>query len=101
MPFGMSMPASFLKEQRKNEMEADYLGLQYVYEAGYDPRAYVALLSRLAPQAAASGGQQDALRTTPPTSERIAQAEKEIGAILPNARQPRCSPEFVLMKFRL
>jgi predicted Zn-dependent protease len=95
------VPLIYLKSQRRDELEADYLGLQYVYTAGYDPREYVALLARLAPKDAASQRQPDVLQGTPPASERIAQADEEIQKILPNAPPPRSSPEFVLMKSRL
>jgi beta-barrel assembly-enhancing protease len=92
---------AFLRFQRQDELEADYLGLQYVYKAGYSPGAYAALLARLAPKDAASQSSPDAFRCTPPVSERIAQANKEIGKILPNPPPPKSSPEFVLMKSRL
>jgi predicted Zn-dependent protease len=96
----MGMPVAFLMHQRQNELEADYLGLQYVYKAGYAPSAYVGLLRDLKVSDTSSQGQPDSLRGTPLISERIAQAEKEIGEILPNAPQPKSSPEFVLMKSR-
>lgn len=82
-------------------MEADYVGLQYMYKAAYDPRAYVALLERLGPKDAASQSLFDAFRAAPPLPERIAQTEKEIRKKLPNAPQPRSSPEFVRMKSHL
>jgi predicted Zn-dependent protease len=95
------VPEAFLKVQRQNELEADYLGLQYVYEAGYDPSAYVTWLARIAPQIALSQIQHDSLRATPAVPVRIAQAEEEIRKILPNAPKPRTSPEFALMKSHL
>jgi predicted Zn-dependent protease len=96
----MGMPVAFLIHQRQNELEADFLGLQYVYKAGYAPSAYVGLLRDLKVSDTAPPSQPDSLRGTPLISERFAQAGKEIGEILPNAPQPKCSPEFVLMKSR-
>jgi predicted Zn-dependent protease len=101
IPFTMNAPIAFLKEQRKDEMEADYLGLQYVYKAGYDPGAYAALLARLTSNAAPTRSQGDLLQIAPPIADRIAQANREISEILPRASHSRCSPEFVSMKSRL
>jgi predicted Zn-dependent protease len=93
---------SVLRFSREAELEADYLGLQYVYKAGYDPNAYVALLRKLPPQDAASQGLPDVFRATPPTPQRISKAEEEIRKILPCASlQPKSSADFVLMKSRL
>jgi predicted Zn-dependent protease len=95
------MPLAYLKSQRRDELEADYLGLQYMYKAGYDPGAYVALLARLASKGAPPQSQHDPFRVMPTFSERVAQANNEIQRILPNAPQPRPSLGFVLMKSRL
>jgi predicted Zn-dependent protease len=95
------VPLMFLKVMRNDELEADYLGLQYVYKAGYDPSEYIVLLQKLAPIDADSQGHPDAFRAVPPLSERIGQAKEEIRKILPNARQSQASPEFVQMKSRL
>jgi len=90
----------FGKFQRKDELEADFLGLQYVYKSGCDPRAYLALLRRATPSGAATK-QADAMSGIPPLAQRNAQAEKEINLILPNAPAPRSSPEFIQMKASL
>lgn len=95
-------PPMYLKFLRQDELEADYLGLQYVYKAGYDPNAYIAFLRKLLPKDAISQGLPDAFRATPPVSQRIENAEDEIRKILRNAAlQPKVSPEFALVKSRL
>ena len=37
----------FLQFSRSDEAEADYFGLQYIYEAGYDPTAIVSFFEKL------------------------------------------------------
>jgi predicted Zn-dependent protease len=100
LSFGV--PMAFLKFSRQAELEADYLGLQYMYKAGYDPRVYVALLRKFASKDTAYQNPKDPFQERPPFSQRIAQAEQEISKILPNPPSPaKPSPEFVLVKSRL
>src|SRR5579859_3194714 len=42
-----AIPLTFLKFSRADEAEADYLGLQYMYKAGYDPNAFVAFFEKV------------------------------------------------------
>jgi predicted Zn-dependent protease len=96
------MPSAFLKDRRQYELEADYLGLRYMYEAGYNPSVYVAQLRKIPPEDAVSQRAPGILQEMPPVSERIAKAEEEIRKILPNAAPPtKLSPEFLLMRSRL
>src|SRR6202044_2335967 len=43
-----AIPMAFLQFTRTDEAEADYLGLQYMYKAGYDPNAFVAFFEKVA-----------------------------------------------------
>jgi predicted Zn-dependent protease len=44
---GLAIPLSFLKFTRSQEAEADYLGAQYMYKAGYDPSAMLSFFEKL------------------------------------------------------
>ncbi len=41
------IPLSYLKFSRDAEREADFLGLQYMYKAGYDPNSYVSFFEKI------------------------------------------------------
>src|SRR6202140_2095112 len=43
----LAIPLTFLKFSRDAEREADFLGIQYMYKAGYDPNAYVTFFERI------------------------------------------------------
>src|SRR5262249_39229400 len=43
----MAIPMSFLKFTRGFETEADFLGVEYLYKAGYDPQAFTAFFERV------------------------------------------------------
>jgi predicted Zn-dependent protease len=83
---GMSfaIPLTFLKFSRDAEREADFLGIQYMYKAGYDPNSYVTFFERIqADEKRRPGTIPKMFSTHPPTPERISDAQKEIARILP------------------
>jgi hypothetical protein len=85
---GLIVPLSFLKFSRNDEAEADYLGLQYMYKAGYDPSAFVSMFEKLqAKESARANGVSPMFATHPATTERIAQTKKNIETILPDRDQ--------------
>src|SRR5690242_11496273 len=43
----LAIPMTFLSFSRKDESEADYLGLQYMYSAGYDPNGAISIFEKL------------------------------------------------------
>ena len=43
----VGIPAAFLHFTRKDESEADYLGVQYLYAAGYDPNGAISIFEKL------------------------------------------------------
>jgi hypothetical protein len=79
-----AIPISFLKFSRNDEREADYLGLQYMYKAGYDPNSYITFFERiLSDEKRSPGSISKFFSDHPPTGERIENSEKEIAQILP------------------
>ncbi|MGB8325554.1 MAG: M48 family metallopeptidase, partial [Candidatus Acidiferrum sp.] len=80
----LAIPLSYLKFSRDDEREADYLGIQYMYKAGYDPNSYVTFFERIqADEKRRPGSIPRLFSTHPPTPERIELAQKEIARVLP------------------
>ncbi len=81
---GIGLPLTFLSFSRGFEAEADYLGLQYMYKAGYDPNAFVAFFEKLEAQEKKKPGTlAKAFATHPQTPDRIQKSQSEIAHILP------------------
>jgi predicted Zn-dependent protease len=80
----IALPLTFLKFSRSAEAEADYLGLQYMYKAGYDPNSFVTFFEKIeAEERKTPGTIPKIFDSHPPTPERIQAAQKEIATILP------------------
>src|SRR5262245_62134291 len=85
---GFLIPMQFLQFSRKDEAEADYLGLQYLYKTGYDPGAAVSFFEKLqAKESAKPGTISKMFSTHPPTGDRIEMSKKNIELILPDKDQ--------------
>jgi len=99
----LAIPVTYLKFSRDAEREADFLGLQYMYKAGYDPNSYVTFFERIqADEKRRPGTIPKVFSTHPPTPERIENTQKEIARILP-AKQEYIvtTSEFDTVKARL
>src|SRR5579862_9442241 len=98
-----AIPLSFLQFSREHEFEADYLGLQYMYKAGYDPNAFVTFFEKIEAEEKRQPGTIPKLFSThPPTPERVKAIQNEIGSILPNRDQYIVTTsEFDTVKARL
>jgi predicted Zn-dependent protease len=80
---GLAVPLGFLKFSRAFEAEADLLGMQYMYKAGYDPTAFVDFLEKMAALEKKKPGTLSALfRSHPDTAERIKTAQSNIQKLL-------------------
>lgn len=112
-------PLSLKKFNRDSEVEADLLGIQYQYAAGYDPEAFVEALERLhgkeiqmkeriakaAPMAVKIPFHAQIARefsSYPPTEERIQKVQAVIATFLPRRDDYICdTSEFQEVRARL
>jgi predicted Zn-dependent protease len=79
-----AIPMTFRSFSRHDEAEADYLGVQYMYAAGYDPTGAVSIFEKLeALQKTKPGAVARVLATHPMSADRINKTEEEIQKILP------------------
>jgi len=100
---GLAFPMTFLKFSRGFESEADFLGLQYMYKAGYDPQAFTSFFEKIETlNKEKPGTLAKAFSTHPQTPDRIAKTQKEINTILPpEAEYKLDTSEFEDVKIRL
>jgi predicted Zn-dependent protease len=100
---GIALPLTMLNFSRNFESEADYLGLQYMYKAGYDPNSFVQFFEKLqAREKKKPGTLAKAFSTHPQTPDRITKSQDEIAKILPaRAQYVVTTSEFADVKARL
>lgn len=100
---GIGIPMTFLKFSRGFEAEADYLGIQYMYKAGYDPNEFVNFFEKVQAQEKKKPGSMAKVFTDhPQTPDRITKSQEEIATILPAKDQYiETTSEFNDMKSRL
>jgi len=81
---GILIPLKYTQFTRAAEAEADWLGVQYMYKAGYDPEGLVdsfRLIEDL--EKKKPGLISRAFASHPQTPERVATTQREIATILP------------------
>ncbi|MBV9624536.1 MAG: M48 family metalloprotease [Acidobacteria bacterium] len=100
---GLAVPLTFLKFSRGFEAEADYLGLEYMYRAGYDPQAFISFFEKVQAQEKKKPGTiSKAFATHPQTPDRIERSQQEIAKILPAKQEYTVTTsEFDTVKARL
>ncbi len=88
---GLAIPLGFLSFSRGFEREADSLGLQYLFKAGYDPNAFVDFFDKIqADEKKKPGTIAKVFSSHPLTDDRIEEAQKNIQSYLPS------KPEYVV-----
>jgi predicted Zn-dependent protease len=85
------VPVTFLKFSRAMESEADMLGLEYMYKAGYDPTAFVDFFEKVETMEKRKPGTMSKVFSTHPmTDDRIRAAQSNIQNLL------KAKPEYVV-----
>ncbi|HZD47707.1 MAG TPA: M48 family metallopeptidase [Silvibacterium sp.] len=80
----LAIPLTFLQFSREFEAQADYLGVQYMYRAGYDPQAFITFFEKIQDlEKHKPGAVARAFADHPQTPDRIAHSQEEIAKILP------------------
>jgi len=79
-----AVPLTFMKFSRDFEAQADYLGVQYMYRAGYDPQAFITFFEKVqALEKRKPGLVAKTFSDHPQTPDRILHSQEEIARILP------------------
>ena len=80
----IGIPITFLSFSRGFEAQADFLGVQYMYRAGYDPQAFVTIFEKLENLEKTKPHLiSKAFSSHPQTPDRIEATQKEIATLLP------------------
>ncbi|HEY3827174.1 MAG TPA: M48 family metallopeptidase [Bryobacteraceae bacterium] len=88
---GLAIPMGFLTFSRAMESEADLLGLEYMYKAGYDPTCFVDFFEKIQSlEKRKPGTMAKVFSTHPPTDDRIKVAQQRIQEFL------KAKPEYVV-----
>jgi predicted Zn-dependent protease len=100
---GFAIPVGFLRFSRKMEEEADFLGVQYLYKAGYDPTAFIDFFEKMkADEKRKPGTMSKLFSSHPPHGSRITKSQKTIDELLPSKSEYVVSTsEFLQVKDRL
>ena len=78
----LSMPLTLLKFTRKDELAADYLGIQYLYKSGYSPECFLTFIRKVWPPQGQPTSK--AFSPFPPLQRRLEALGAEINEILPS-----------------
>lgn len=97
------IPMTFLKFSRTMESEADFLGVQYLYKAGYDPTSFIDFFEKmLADEKRRPGTMSKLFRSHPPHGSRIRKTQRNIDSLLPTKSEYVVNTsEFLQVRARL
>jgi predicted Zn-dependent protease len=88
---GLGSGLAFMKFSRSFEAQADFLGMEYMYKAGYDPQSFISFFEKIeAQEKRKPGSLAKAFASHPMTPDRVAAAQNEMRTVLP----PR--PEYIV-----
>ncbi len=87
----IGVPLTFMKFSRNFESEADFLGMEYMYKAGYDPQSFISFFEKVeALEKKKPGTLAKAFASHPMTPDRVAAAQQEMKTVLP------ARPEYIV-----
>jgi Zn-dependent protease with chaperone function len=93
---GLTAGLSFLKMSRESEKQADLMGTDILYDAGYDPRALPQFFEVIQGKYGEGGSQF--LSDHPNPGNRVGYVNDEIDTLPPRAHYVKTSPEFAHIK---
>lgn len=94
---GLVLDLKLLGVSRDYELEADQLGVQYAWNAGYDPTGFVRFFDKMATKKGYVNG-VSWFRTHPPFYQRMVQSEREIMFLTPKPEAITQTSAFEQMK---
>jgi len=94
---GLVLDLKLLGVSRDYELEADQLGVQYAWNAGYDPGGFVRFFDKMATKKGYVNG-VSWFRTHPPFYQRMVQSEREIMFLQPRPQAITQTSAFEQMK---
>ncbi|HEV8131265.1 MAG TPA: M48 family metalloprotease [Acidobacteriota bacterium] len=90
---GLAISLTLLGVSREYELEADQLGVQYLWKTGYDPQSFVTFFDKMASEKGYVRS-TSFFRTHPAFAERIIHSFREINFLPPREEYIYDSPEF-------
>jgi Peptidase family M48 len=80
----IGIPITFMRFSREFEAQADFLGVQYMYRAGYDPQPFITFFEKIqALEKRKPGAVAKVFADHPQTPDRILHSQEEIARFLP------------------